>query len=58
MRIKAERIKALALQNGFDACGISSIDVIDNVKEYVTNWITSGYRAEMHWYEDKSRNQI
>ncbi|MDD3686095.1 MAG: tRNA epoxyqueuosine(34) reductase QueG [Bacteroidales bacterium] len=51
MRIPAERIKALALQNGFDACGISSIDINDDVKEFVTNWITSGYDAEMRWYE-------
>lgn len=51
MRIPAERIKALALQNGFDACGISSININNDIKDFVTSWITSGYQAEMHWYE-------
>jgi epoxyqueuosine reductase len=51
VRIPAQRIKALALQNGFDACGISSSDINHDVKERVSNWITSGHQAEMHWYE-------
>jgi epoxyqueuosine reductase len=48
--IPAERIKALALQNGFDACGISSSEINENVKNFVANWVANDNHAEMIWY--------
>lgn len=58
MRIPAEKIKILALQNGFDACGISSPDVNNEVKDFVSNWIANSNHAEMHWYEKSLENRF
>ena len=49
-----QRIKSLALQAGFDDCGIAKADHLFEQKEHVDRWLKSGYNGDMSFFE---RNQ-
>lgn len=54
MRLKAEQIKSIAKNLGFDACGISKAIISDKNKSTYQNWIDSGFNANMTYL---SRNE-
>lgn len=47
-------IKSLALQVGFDDCGISKADHLFDQEEHVNRWLSNGYNGDMSFFE---RNQ-
>ncbi|MEG2318041.1 MAG: tRNA epoxyqueuosine(34) reductase QueG [Rikenellaceae bacterium] len=44
-------IKNLAINNGFELCGITPCVPIDNFKENIGAWIGKGFHAKMAWIE-------
>lgn len=44
----AERIKALALEYGFQRCGISGIDLGED-EAHLRHWLAQGLYGDMHW---------
>ncbi len=54
VRLKAEQIKSIAKNLGFDACGISKTLISDENKSTYQNWINSGYNANMSYLERNS----
>lgn len=44
-------INSLALQVGFDACGISKVDYLSERETQFRNWLSKGYNGEMTFLE-------
>ncbi len=44
-------INSFALQVGFDACGISKADYLQDQEGYLHHWLDSGYQGEMDYME-------
>src|SRR6185503_12264765 len=44
-----ETIKALALQSGFDLCGIASLENPPPTLNLLNDWLAEGYAGEMAW---------
>jgi epoxyqueuosine reductase len=49
-----QRIKELALQLGFDDCGISQADHLFEQEEHLNKWLNQGYNGEMSFFERNS----
>lgn len=47
-----ERIKQKALELGFDACGIASVEPFDNEKKDLCSWLAKGYNGTMSYMEN------
>ena len=47
-----EFIKALALQYGFDHCGIAKAAVLDEDAKRLENWLNKGMHGTMHYMEN------
>jgi len=46
-----ELIKQLAVQVGFDDCGVSKADHLFEMEEHVNRWLSNGYNGEMSFFE-------
>jgi len=46
-----QRITSLALQVGFDACGISKANHLQDQVEHLNHWLNNGYQGEMTYME-------
>jgi epoxyqueuosine reductase len=44
-------VKSLALQVGFDACGISKAEYLQSQDDYLSDWIRNGFHGEMGYME-------
>lgn len=49
--INDQRIKSLALQVGFDDCGISKAEYLFESEEHVNSWLNNGYNGDMSFFE-------
>lgn len=58
MNIPSERIKTLAIQCGFDDCGISPVTISSGAKNFYSNWILSGFNAGMQYLEEGQNNRF
>jgi len=47
----AAYIKALAVELGFDACGIAPAEPLAQEKEHLDEWLAKGYHAGMHYMQ-------
>jgi epoxyqueuosine reductase len=47
----AAYIKALAVELGFDACGIAPAEPLTQEKEHLDNWLAKGYHAGMDYMQ-------
>ncbi|NDV67352.1 tRNA epoxyqueuosine(34) reductase QueG [Dysgonomonas sp. 25] len=49
----SQKIKDLAAEIGFDACGICSAGEVDSAtKSYLKKWLDESYQADMHYMEN------
>ena len=48
----SRNIKQLAIDTGFDACGISRIEDLKKEKEVLTNWLAKGNNADLHYMQN------
>ncbi len=51
MNIKKERIKKLARETGFDACGITVPELPPEAEETMRQWVKEGRHGEMRYLE-------
>ena len=51
----SQRIKELAVEAGFDLCGITDTQIVPEAVEHYKKWIQSGYHADMHYLENIER---
>ncbi len=57
--LKSEIVKKLALEVGFDACGIAKADKLDDDRTFLVDWLSKGYQGTMTYLErniDKRTN--
>jgi epoxyqueuosine reductase len=47
----AQRLKQMALDQGFDACGISKIEVLTDERAYLEKWLAKGFHGDMGYME-------
>ncbi len=47
----AQKLKQMALDQGFDACGISKIEALTNEREYLEKWLAKGFHGDMGYME-------
>lgn len=52
MILSAQHIKQMALEIGFDACGIAQVSPIESEALYFDQWITDGCHAGMRYMEN------
>ncbi len=57
MKSLTEKIKNKALDLGFDLVGIASVDLIENEKNYLYNWLKIGHHASMKWMEKRKEER-
>lgn len=53
-----QRITSLALQCGFDACGISKVDYLRDQEDHLQHWLKSNYQGEMGYMERNSNMRL
>lgn len=51
-------VKSLAAKNGFDFCGISKADVLQEDAHHLENWLNKGYHGKMKWMENHFDKRI
>ena len=49
---RSQVIKQLAAKNGFDFCGISKAEFLEEEAERLENWLSSGFHGQMHYMEN------
>jgi len=47
----AQKLKQMALEQGFDACGISKIEALTNERAYLKKWLAKGFHGDMGYME-------
>lgn len=52
---RAEKVKSIAKEVGFDLCGITKAEIVPEAQERFKQWIKSGYHADMHYLENIER---
>lgn len=52
MKNLSQQIKNIAIEIGFDACGITSPKSLYSDSEYLNNWISNNFHGEMHYMEN------
>ena len=52
-----KKIKNKALELGFDLVGIAGVDLIENEKNYLNNWLEKGHHASMSWMEKRKEEK-
>ena len=57
MNSLTEKIKNKALDLSFDLVGIASVDLIENEKNYLYNWLEIGHHASMKWMEKRKEER-
>ena len=57
MKSLTEKIKNKALDLSFDLVGIASVDLIENEKNYLYNWLEIGHHASMKWMENRKEER-
>ena len=50
-RLESRAVKALARELGFDACGISRAERLDEEARRLESWLSSGFHGTMTWME-------
>ena len=45
-------VKALALEQGFDSCGISKAGFLEEEATGLEKWLEKGYHGDMSWMEN------
>jgi len=48
---KSNFIKSLALESGFDFCGIAAARYLDDDARKLSNWLQQGFHGDMHYME-------
>src|SRR6478752_5120430 len=48
---KSNFIKALAIESGFDFCGIAAARYLDDDARKLSNWLQQGFHGDMHYME-------
>ena len=51
LKLTSENISKLALEVGFDACGVAPVRRLDDDALFMTNWIAHGLHGEMDYLE-------
>ena len=51
LKLTSENISKLALEVGFDACGVAPVRRLDDDALFMTNWIAQGLHGEMDYLE-------
>lgn len=51
-------VKSLAAKNGFDFCGISKADVLQEDAHHLEHWLNKGYHGKMKWMENHFDKRI
>ncbi len=54
----SQRINALAFQVGFDACGISRADHLQDQEGKFSQWLNDGYQGEMSYMERNANKRL
>ncbi len=57
MNSLTEKIKNKALILGFDLVGIASVDLTENAKNYLYDWLEIGHHASMKWMEKRKEER-
>tara|TARA_B100000029_G_scaffold46210_1_gene42629 strand:+ start:3063 stop:3983 length:921 start_codon:yes stop_codon:yes gene_type:complete len=57
MKSLTEKIKNKALELGFDLVGVADVDLIENEKNHLHNWLGMGYHASMDWMEKRKEER-
>ncbi len=47
----SKELKQMALEQGFDACGISSVEALTKERSYLEDWLTKGLHGDMAYME-------
>ncbi len=47
----SKELKQMALEQGFDACGISSVEALAKERNYLEDWLTKGLHGDMAYME-------
>ena len=50
-QILAKKLKQMALEQGFDACGISNIEALTAERDYLETWLNKGFHGDMGYME-------
>jgi len=50
-KILAQKLKQIALDQGFDACGISKIEHLTDEQAYLEKWLAKGFHGDMGYME-------
>ena len=50
-QILAQKLKQMALDQGFDACGISKIEALTDERAYLEKWLAKGFHGDMGYME-------
>lgn len=49
MKLTSENISKLALETGFDACGLAPVHRLDDDAQFMDNWVAQGLHGEMDY---------
>jgi len=47
----SQKLKQMAWEQGFDACGISSVEALTKERSYLEDWLTKGLHGDMAYME-------
>ena len=57
-QILAQKLKQMALEQGFDACGISNIKALNEERKYLEMWLDKGFHGDMAYMERNMEKRV
>lgn len=55
---RSKRVKEIAHNLGFNACGISVASKLEEEEKHLETWLKKGYQGKMHWMENHFEKRL